>query len=316
MNRDRRLGLFMAGTCAVLWGFLAIVMKVVSKEIDSMTIVWFRFTLAFGLLGTILALRNPRRLALLRKPPLLGLVCAVALCGNYLGYMFGLELTTPSFAQILIQLAPLLLAAIGVVFFKERLNTAQAIGALVTVAGFALFYYDKYESGVVEAESLQRGVALLVFASVSWAAYAALQKLVVSRGVAPQDLNLLLYAVPCLLLFVGADFALLASMDARLWGLMIFLGVNTLLAYGALGEALKRLPAYQVSLIITLNPLITLGAMAFLRTTDVTWVPVDEVTWIGYTASLLVVLGIVQVLRKNRPESPRAGVLAGASSKD
>jgi drug/metabolite transporter (DMT)-like permease len=79
---------------------------------------------------------------------------------------------------------------------------------------------------------------------------------------------------------------------------MCFLGANTLIAYGALGEAFKRLPAYQVSLIITLNPLITLVAMAALRPFAPSWLPKDRVGTLGYGAALLVVGGVIQVLRK------------------
>lgn len=296
----------MAIFCTSLWGFLAIVMKIVSEEVDSISIVWFRFTFAFSVLAAILFGRNRKRLAVLVKPPSLGVLAAVALGANYLCYMQGLALTTPSFAQILIQLAPLLFALIGVLWFKERLNLAQALGVLLTLVGFGLFYYDKFEAQVIEDSALHQGVLLMIFASVSWAIYAALQKHLVQRGHAPQDLNLILYALPIPVLVAWADFEVLAGLSPLMWCLMIFLGANTLLAYGALGEALKRLPAYQVSMIITVNPLITLGTMALLRGLEVSWVPDDEVSWLGYSAALMVVAGIVQVLRKQEKLVPKA----------
>ncbi len=148
-----------------------------------------------------------------------------------------------------------------------------------------------------------RGNLMLLGAAIAWATYAVLQKLLVLRGRAPQDLNLLLYALPALVLVPWVDFELLFAMSPGLWLLMLFLALNTLLAYGALGEALARLPAYQVSLIITLNPLITLATMAGLRAARVSWVPADQVSWIGYGAALLVVLGIAQVLRRAAPRA-------------
>jgi len=304
MRSERRLGLLMASATAFLWGFLAIVMKVVSEEVDSVTIVWFRFTFAFGVLAAAIGWRDRRRLVVLRRPPVLAVLAALCLCANYVGYMQGLALTTPSFAQILIQLAPLLLAVAGVAFFKERLNRAQVAGVLLTVVGFVLFYWDKFDSGVVEAGALQLGLGLLVGASVTWAGYAALQKLLVQRGHAPQDLNLVLYSLPILLLGAWADFGLLAELDLLTWALLVFLGLNTLLAYGALGEALKRLPAYQVSLIITCNPLITLGVMELLLALEMAWVPADAVSWLGYLAALFVVAGIAQVLGRASREEP------------
>jgi drug/metabolite transporter (DMT)-like permease len=305
MSRERRVGLFMACACALLWGFLAIAMKVASQQVPTLTIVWFRFAFAFGALALLIGGRRPERLRILVAPPALGVIAALALTGNYLGFMGGLALTTPSFAQVLIQVAPLLFAIAGVVYFKERLTRAQAVGALVAALGFSCFYLDQVASAVVPRETLREGIVLLLGAAFSWATYAVLMKLLVARGRAPQDLNLLLYALPAVVLVPGVDFELLRGLGPGMWLLMILLGANTLLAYGALGEALQRLPAYQVSLIITLNPLITLASMAALRAGEVSWVPADHVSWVGYGAALLVVIGIAQVLRRAAPRPAR-----------
>ena len=48
--------------------------------------------------------------------------------------------------------------------------------------------------------------------------------------------------------------------------LMILLGLNTLLAYSFVGEALKRIEANLVGVIITLNPLITVITVLTLET--------------------------------------------------
>jgi drug/metabolite transporter (DMT)-like permease len=288
----------MAGFTAFLWGFLAIAMKVATADVPVMTIVWFRFTFAFALLMLFVGSRDARRLRILKRPPALGLLAAIALTTNYLGYLAGLESTTPSNAQILVQTAPLMLAIVGVVLFRERLTRRQLAGVVVAVVGFALFSLDQRSAGVVDAESLARGNWLIFGAALAWVVYAALQKHLSTKGWAPQDLNLLLYLLPAVTLWPFADFALLGDLSAGMWVLMLFLGANTLFAYGALGEALKRLPAYQVSVIITLNPLITLATLAVLRQLDYAWVPEDVVGLMGYSAALLVVIGILIVLRK------------------
>jgi drug/metabolite transporter (DMT)-like permease len=288
----------MASSCALLWGFLAIVMKVVAEDVDPITIVWFRFAFAFSSLVLIIGWRDRRSLRILGSPPLLGWVAAVALTANYIGYVSGLALTTPSFAQVLIQTAPLMFAMIGVVFFKERLSVLQMRGVLLALAGFAIFYFDQYQAEVVPRETMERGILILTGAAVAWATYAAIQKVLVGRGHAPQQLNLLLYVFPAVVMIPWVNFETLAGLSPQLWALMVFLGANTLLAYGALGEALKRLPAYQVSLILTCNPLITLGTLAALAALEVSWIPADSVGWKGYGAALLVVLGVGVVLRR------------------
>ncbi|MFT7486768.1 MAG: drug/metabolite transporter (DMT)-like permease [Candidatus Paceibacteria bacterium] len=297
-RRQRRIGIFMATSCAVLWGFLAIAMKIAVAEVDAFTIVWFRFAFAFGSLALVMGIRRPESLAILVRPPLLAWVAALALTGNYVGFLTGLSMTSPSFSQVLIQIAPLMLAMVGVAYFGERLSRFQLGGALLALGGFVLFYYDQYKVGVVEHETMARGVQILAAAAVAWTLYAALQKVIVARGTSPQRLNLVLYCVPALLLLPLAKFGALASLTPGMWALMLFLGANTLLAYGALGEALSRLPAFQVSLILTCNPLITLAAIACGRWLGLEWVPEDEVSVVGYGAALLVVLGIAGVLKR------------------
>lgn len=305
-SRDRRHGLVFAALTALLWGFLAIAMKVATKEVPVITIVWFRFAFAFVFLMAFVARRGLSRLKVLRRPPLLGVLAALALTANYIGYLAGLDRTTPTNAQILIQTAPLMLAMAGVVFFRERLNKSQIFGVGVAILGFCLFAWDQHQAAVVTRESLWTGNLIIFGAAAAWAAYAALQKLLTQRGFAPQDLNLVFYALPVLLLWPWTSFPKLASLTPGMWLLMVFLGANTLFAYGFLGEALKRLPAWQVSLIITLNPLITLTAMAILGALELEWVPADHVGALGYGAALCVVSGVIWVLLRATPKGPEA----------
>ncbi len=298
MNADRRFGLAMAATTALLWGFLAIALKVAVQRVDVVTIVWFRFTAAFVVLAVLVGSRDAQRLGILRRPPPLSLVAAVLLLANYLCFLAALDHTTPSNAQILIQLAPLLLAASGVMFFGETLNRAQLLGVGVATVGFALFYRDQLAQLVGASDRYVTGNLILLAAAVSWALYAVLQKLLSQRGHAPQDLNLVLYALPAVALAPFADFGVLAELTSGWWLLMFFLAFNTLVAYGALGEALKRLPAHEVSLVITCNPLITLAAMAVLASLSVTWIEPDRIGTLGWVAAGLVILGVGRALQK------------------
>ncbi|MFT4649778.1 MAG: drug/metabolite transporter (DMT)-like permease [Planctomycetota bacterium] len=298
MASERRFGLIMAITTSTLWGFLAIAMKVATEQVPVLTIVWFRFAFAFAVLVALVAMRDRKRLVILRKPPLLLLVSAVGLTLNYFGYLSGLHFTTPTNAQILIQTAPLMLAMVGIFIFRERLVKAQWLGVTLSLVGFILFAWDQQQGGIVSPENFWRGNLLIFGGAVTWVIYAATAKHLGGIGHNPQDLNLVIYGLPAVTLWWLADFNVLAGMDWKLWLLMMFLGANTLVAYGALGEAFKRLPAYQVSLIITLNPLITLVAMAVLKIFSPSWLPKDHVGLIGYGAALLVVGGVIQVLRK------------------
>ena len=85
-----------------------------------------------------------------------------------------------------------------------------------------------------------------------------------------------------------------------MWGVLIFLGVNTLLAYGSLGYALKYLEANKVSVIITLNPIITFSAMAILMALEVSWIVHENFTFVSIAGASLVISGAVFTVLKRR----------------
>ena len=315
MSSDRRLGLAMAALTALLWGFLGIALKVALDWVPPITIVWLRFAAAFVVLAVLLGVRRPQCLRILVRPPVLALVAAAGLTANYVFYLLGVHFTSPGHAQVLIQLAPLLLAGVGVLFFGERLTRGQALWGLVALAGMGLFYRDQLTQlvgadgaaagdGSLAADAARGNLWILV-AAVSWVVYAGLQKRLTARDVTPQDLNLLLYLFPAVVLTPFVEWDTLAPLSGAQWGMMAFLAANTLVAYGALGEALKRLPAHEVSLIIILNPLITLATMAVLTLLEVTWIEPERISPWGYGAAVVVLIGVIGVLRRPRARSVR-----------
>ena len=44
-------GIIYASTTAFFWGFLAVALKVAAREVEPVTIVWFRFAIAFVMLA-------------------------------------------------------------------------------------------------------------------------------------------------------------------------------------------------------------------------------------------------------------------------
>ena len=254
---NRNKGILYAMSAAFLWGFLAISLKVALDYVPAVTIVWIRFVVAFSTLWVILFIKERSALNVLKRPPWLGIVAAMALTFNYVGYIKGLDLTSPSNAQVIIQLAPLLLVAVGLFIYKEKVSVRQALGFVIALVGFGLFYRDQINQLLGSVDSYNVGVTWVIAAALAWTLFASLQKGLVQKLHA-QGVNLLIYLVPVLILLPWVDFTSLVSMDWLLWAFMIFLGLNTLLAYGAIAEAFRFLPANKVGIIVTLNPLITI----------------------------------------------------------
>jgi drug/metabolite transporter (DMT)-like permease len=231
-------------------------------------------------------------LQVLRKPPLFAIIAAIALAANYSGYIKGLALTTPSNAQIVIQLAPLMLILVGLVVYKERINLFQALGFVVAIIGFGLFYRDQISQLLTSPENYNIGVAWVIGAALAWVLFASFQKSLVQQFHA-QGLNLVIYLVPTILMIPLVDFGALAEISWKVWGLLIFLGLNTLLAYGAIAEAFRFIPANKVGIIVTINPIITIATMGLLSYIGVDWIQPERISVYGLLGAVLIVTGII-----------------------
>lgn len=293
--KTRIYGILYAMVTAILWGFLSIMIKVAVVQVDPVTLVWFRFFTAFIFLFVWFLFRDPAKLSIFIRPPVILIIAALGLIINYIGYAKGIDYTTPGTAQIFIQLGPILLAVAGIVIFKEQLSKRQAIGFLITGAGLVVFYREQLALILHGENIFYRGIIWLIGAGFAWNVYSILQKKLVQKH-HPQQLNLIIYFVPILVLLPFVRFQSFSGLHTGDWTLLIILGLNTLVAYGALAEAFKYVEANKVSVIITLNPIITFVTMAILVEMQVNWIEVESITLIGFAGALLVIIGAILVI--------------------
>jgi drug/metabolite transporter (DMT)-like permease len=283
----------------VLWGVLAVALKIATKVIDSPTIVWFRFSLAFSGMVIWMVIKNPKGLQILYKPGWLVVISSVALAWNYIGYMFGIQYTSPSNAQVAIQFGPILLAVAGVVFFHEKMSRLQLFGFLLSIAGFWMFYSQHLSAMNGQQGQYTKGMLITLSGAMAWAVYSVLQKkLVLTYSVG--TLNVFIFGLPVLLFLPFANFSNLASLSFGYWALLVFLGANTLISYGCLSLALKYLEAGKVSILIVLNPIITFIIMAVLTWLQVSWIDGEHFSVLSVTGALIALFGAILVVRKKR----------------
>ncbi len=292
-------GIIYAAVTAFFWGFLAIALKIAVQEVDPKTIVWFRFFVAFILLSGWQLARNPASMKIMIKPPLLLVFAALALSWNYLGFMLGIDRTTPSNAQLFIQTGPIMLAVAGFALFKEKISRNQIIGFAVAVTGLAFFYSDQLSAFFESKKEYNIGILFVISGAVAWAIYAILQKkLVVKHPV--QSLNLFLFGLPSVLYLPFINLSPLLHLNWYWWVLMIFLGANTFIAYTCLAQALKYTEANKVSVIIIINPIITFITMGILTKLDVSWIQHERFSLITVLGAALVISGAILVSKKQK----------------
>lgn len=298
MGNDKK-GILYAILTASLWGFLAIALKVASSKVEPATIVWFRFTVAFSVLLVYLSIKSPSATRILLRPPWILILAALALSWNYMGFMLGIHYTSPANAQVVIQTGPITLALIGILFFREKVSRQQIIGFSLTIVGLIFFYHQQIKLMMGAEQQYNTGFLFTVSAALAWAFYASMQKKLV-RHHSTASLNLFLFGLPVFLYLPFINLEPLIHLHWGWWILLVFLGLNTLVAYGSLSMALKYIEASKVSIIIILNPIITFVVMAILTYTEVSWIAGEKFSVFSIMGALIVLSGAILVVKKNR----------------
>lgn len=289
-NNEHLLGLLFAALTALCWSVLAILLKNALDFADAETIVAFRMIFAFLTALPIALYFAPKHLTIFKKPPLVLILGSLGLAFNYLGFMKGVELSSASNAQVMIQIGPLFLMASGFFIYKEGINLKQALWLLVAVAGFYIFFNDQLTFN--KTQTLIFANIWIITAALTWVWYSLVIRHFTKQGFSAFQLNLIVFLCCALVLSTRVDWSSLAQLSFKQWLYLFFLGLNTLVAYGCFGQALKYAPASQVSVIITSNPILTLIIIA-VGSPLTPLIPYEPVNLNGYIGATIVIAGII-----------------------
>ena len=299
-----RLGLGLTLATALFWATLPIALKIALEILDPITLTWFRFLVAAVVTLAWLAARAGLRGygALARRHWWMLGAAALLLVGNYVLYLLGVQYTTPANAQLLIQLAPLLMALGGIWVFGERFRAAQWLGLALLAVGMWLFFRDQLAAaagreavaGAGHAGDYVLGSACVVLGAVVWAGYALLQKQLLLRLDSMQVL-LLIYLVASVALLPFSHPAALLRLDGLHWAVLGYCALNTIGAYGAFAEALAHWEASRVSAILATTPLLCIAAVTLVHALWPAALAPERITPLGWGGAALVVGGSAAV---------------------
>jgi drug/metabolite transporter (DMT)-like permease len=292
MTSNWKLGLGFSLVTAIMWGLLPLALKMVLEAMDPITISWYRFSVSA--LIALLWYGHRREQALkdmlfTRRLPL-ALAAMLGLIGNYLLYIWGLDYINPGAVQILIQLAPLMLLIGSVVIFKESFSFLQWLGVVGFSVGMLLFFHQRLNSMVLTSDDYLTGVLLILAAAVSWSVYGLAKKQLLATHHA-QDILFLICLAGTILLWPLAQPGQIHRLDTTELALLVFCGLNTIIAYGAFGLAMSYWQASRVSAVITVAPLLTLLFTVGLNYWQFADIPAEPLDWLSSVGALLVVTG-------------------------
>jgi len=203
---------------------------------------------------------------------------------------WGLKYVQATTASLLLSFIPLLVLIAGIIWLKELPTRLQLVGVTVTILGCLLFF----SPGLKVGEPL--GIAIVSLGLTGNTAFGIL-----GREIAREQKvdTLTLTAVPLafgsvLLTPIALSIEGLPRFSVTGWGIVLGLAVvNTVCAYVLYNHALRMLPAFELSAMLNLTPLVTaIWAWLFLS---------EKLSIAQIIGMVIVVIGVlvVQLCKKN-----------------
>jgi drug/metabolite transporter (DMT)-like permease len=302
-RRSVHLAGFLAALAAtVTWAWLPIVVQHLGTVLTPVAISGFRLVAAAvvfvafewrtGLWPALAALASPQRLLLL--------VAAAGTLGSYVFTAAALQHLPAGALSVLVQLQPMLLLFVSVVWLKERLSVLQWLGFATLLIGMPVFFSDRLHE-LREADTpLVVGLAWVLLSAVCWVAFALAQRRL-QRSMAPNHILAATMAIAGLLLTPFWDVRTLDPLEPEAWIALLLAGANSVLAYGAFAFASKRWDVSRISATLAAQPVFTLLMVQAIASAGFAGIATTATTapqWIG---AFLVVLGSLVCALGGRP---------------
>ncbi|HEY9694031.1 MAG TPA: DMT family transporter [Oculatellaceae cyanobacterium] len=287
-----RVGLALSIFTVLLWGTVPIALAVAVQALDVYTVTWFRFVVSFVLLTVFLAIRQelPTVEKIRAAPIKLIAIAIIFFLFHYVLFLQGLAQTSPSNAEVLIQLAPVLMGLGALFIFKERYTLSQWIGLGLLTLGLTLFFHEQVIALINEPTNYLVGSSLLILSAIFWAIYSlALKQLL--HTLPSSNILLIVYGGCGLLLTPLAKPQPILTLTDLQFAMLLFCGLNTVTGYGAFAESLDHLEASKVSAIVTLAPIVTLISMPLVAKIAPNLIKPEHITGLGILGALFVVAG-------------------------
>ncbi|MBI3978587.1 MAG: EamA family transporter [Chloroflexi bacterium] len=256
------LALGQALLAVFFWSSSYALIKLWLSDVPPWTFSWIRnaFATAALIAMTRFVLQRGKPLGVRRLPwgvlILVGLGQTAGTAGTYVGLSVLPVATMAFFMNVL----PLFVALLGILFLREVPTWLQGIGIAIVIGGAYIFFPTRPEPDVLA------GAVWVAGGQVGWAGSTVIARRLLSRGQINSDVMssaVMLTTVPML----GTGAILMEGLPPISGGDLLVTAVMGVCAIG-LGHlfwlrALRRLPAFQASVISNMQPIFS-GVQAFL----------------------------------------------------
>jgi drug/metabolite transporter (DMT)-like permease len=269
----------------IFWGTSFVATKTVLNEIKPVTIIILRLILA-SILLTIIALLTKRKFSInLKSHGWIFILALVAVFHLWI-QVTGLQYTTAANTGWIIGTAPIFMAILGFVFYKERITLLQFAGILVALAGLLLLIGkgDITNIGLIE----NKGDLLVLGSAFTWGVYSMVNKKIY-LSYSPLMTILYLFLMMAVI-FIPFNLnketiSSVINLSPVSWMWILFLGIFCSgIAYVIWAQALRDMESAKVGAFLYFEPLVTvIAAWFFLQ---------EEITLLMIFSGLLITAGV------------------------
>ena len=275
-------------TAVVVWGVSFIATKIALEEIAPLTIIFLRLILA-SILLFFLAVYSKKSFAIDKRNHggifILALIAAFHLWIQ----VTGMQYTTAANTGWIIGTAPIFMAIVGFVAFKESLSPIRIFGILLAFFGL-LMLISKSDLSSIDFLS-NKGDFLILASAFTWSIYSAVNKKI-SLSYSPLLTILFLFVMMAIII---SPFSINASairsviaLSAKGWLVILFLGIFCSgIAYVLWAQALKEMDSVKVGAFLYFEPFVTVFAAWLMLS--------EEITFMMILSGVIITVGVLLV---------------------
>jgi len=269
----------------LFWGTSFVATKTVLLEIKPVTIIILRLILA-SILLTIIALSTKRSFLVNLKSH--GWIFILALIATFHLWIqvTGLQYTTASNTGWIIGTAPIFMAVLGLIFYKEKVTILQLAGILIAMFGLLLLIG---KGNILNIDLIENKGDLLVLGSAfTWGVYSMVNKKI-SLSYSPLMTILYLFLMMAIIIIPfnlnSETFNSVINLSLIGWISILFLGLFCSgIAYVIWAQALRDMESAKVGAFLYFEPFVTVLASWFFLN--------EEITLIMILSGLLITAGV------------------------
>jgi drug/metabolite transporter (DMT)-like permease len=274
----------------IFWGLSFVATKTALYELTPVMIIIFRLLLGISFL-TILALYTKQDFSIkLKQHGFILLLAAIAVFHLWI-QVTGLQYTSAANTGWIIGTAPVWIAIMGMIFFKEKINLKQLAGIIIAFTGlFLLISRGDFTSiGFIS----NKGDFLVLASAFTWGVYSMVNKKITLTYPPLMTILYLFIMMAILILPVTANKDTLFKLEHLSsigWVSILFLGIFCSgISYVLWAQSLKDMDSSKVGAFLYFEPFVTVfSAWIFLH---------ENITILMIVSGIIIIVGVIIVNR-------------------